>query len=88
MEDQTVKFVDLKEGGDEWADISGLEQYREYQMISGNLYRIDKPIALHVKRKPEGDAHRIIDADGVRHYIPAGAWEAFRFKGKFGIGAE
>lgn len=55
------------------------EDYRLYIFIGETTLRIEKPRWLHVKRKPEGDSHRIIDASGVSHYIAPG-WLAFSFK--------
>lgn len=66
-----------------FTDISGLEEWREYIYPNG-AYRISEPVRVHVTRKVNGDSHRLIDADGVRHYVPAG-WIAFRFKGEWGV---
>ena len=64
-------------------DISGLEEWREYIWKDGSTYRIEKPISIFIKRNELGDSHRLVDAQGVRHYVPAG-WLAFRFVGKWG----
>ena len=67
----------------EWLDISN-EQYREYDFGDGRMVRIEGPDKLHVKRKDEGDSHRILDVDGVSHYIPVGwvkiEWEVHEGK--------
>ena len=55
------------------------EEYREYVFPGGNVVTIDSPVLLHVKRKPTGDAHRLIDASGMSHYVPAG-WIHLRWK--------
>ena len=78
-----MKLVPYKEEDLNWTDISALEEWREYVFPAG-VYHIEHPISLNVKRKPEGDSHRVIDKDGIRHYIPVG-WMAMRFKGKWGF---
>ena len=65
----------------EFADISN-EAFRTYTFPNGEV-TITNPIKLNVKRKPEGDSHRIIDAESVSHYIPAG-WIHLSWKGKTG----
>jgi hypothetical protein len=66
----------------EFADISN-EAYRTYAFGGGRSYTITEPVKLNVTRKPNGDSHRIIDAAGVCHYIPAG-WIGLSWKGKNG----
>lgn len=65
-----------------FADISN-ELYRTYTFPTGEV-TINEPVKLSVKRKPEGDSHRIIDAAGNSHYIPAG-WLKLSWKGKEGV---
>ena len=65
-------------------NLEGLEEWREYNFGNGKVFRIEKPVKVHIKRKPEGDSHRLIDAQGVRHYVPAG-WIGFSFGGKWGL---
>ena len=55
---------------DEWLDISD-ELWREY-VFSDMTVRIELPARVMVKRKPDGDSHRIVDNKGVAHYIPVG----------------
>jgi len=55
------------------------ESWREYCFTDGMVYRIDKPCTLYVKRKPDGDSHRVVDHEGVVHYVPAG-WRIVRWK--------
>lgn len=56
------------------------EEFREYQFEGGGVYRIKHPKWLHVKRQTASlHSHRIIDADGVSHYIPSG-WIGLRWK--------
>lgn len=63
---QTPEF---KNGTDlEFTDISS-EQWREYQFLGGETIRIEAPLKLNVS---ESGGHRIFDAKGVSHYIPAG----------------
>lgn len=49
-------------------DISS-ELYREYRFLGGDMVRIEAPLKLNVS---ESGGHRIFDAKGVSHYIPAG----------------
>lgn len=73
------ELPELKDGEDlSWSDVSD-EQYREYHFGDGKVFRIDEPVSLNVKRKPEGDSHRVLDADGKSHYVPAG-WIAITLK--------
>jgi len=65
----------------EFADISN-ELYREYAFPTGTV-RINNPVKLNVKRKPEGDSHRIIDDKGKAYYVPAG-WLLLSWEGKNG----
>lgn len=65
-----------------WTAIDN-EKYRMYDFGNGVTYRIDFPVQLNVKRKPEGDSHRVIDALGVSHYVRAG-WVAIKWEGKNG----
>jgi len=72
----------------EWMDLTN-ESFREYVFPHGIL-RIDNPVKVIVKRKPEGDSHRVIAAaeDGtpVSYYVPAG-WLAIRWYGLDGQAA-
>jgi len=52
----------------EFSDISS-EQWREYSFLGGNTVRIDAPLRLNVSAS---GGHRLFDAEGVSHYIPAG----------------
>lgn len=63
----------------EFTDISS-EQWREYHFIGGEIVRIEGPLRLNVS---ESRGHRIFDAAGVSHYIPAG-WIHLKWKGKDG----
>lgn len=59
-------------------DISG-ERWREYQFreVSGDrltVYRILDPVKLFLKKYPDGTpgtTHRVLDARGVMHCVPA-----------------
>lgn len=44
------------------------EEWREYD-FQGRVYRIEKPVALYVR--PNGTTHRVVDAAGVTHCLPA-----------------
>jgi len=66
---------------EKWEDLTKRgyqEVWREY-VFNDMTYRIEGAIKLIVKRKPEGDSHRIIDHFGVVHYVPVG-WRAIRFQ--------
>ena len=63
------------------------EEWREYTipaMVEGKVvyatYRIVKPVTLYIKPTERGDSHRVVDSDGVMHYVRAG-WINFRSKG-------
>lgn len=57
------------------------EVWREYEWeykepitnaIVKRVYRIYDPVSLYIRIKPEmGTTHRVVDADGVAHCIPA-----------------
>jgi hypothetical protein len=57
------------------------EAFRTYVFANGGKVTITAPVSLSVRRKPEGDSHRIIDAEGTSHYIPAG-WIHLFWRGK------
>lgn len=62
------------------------EAWRSYKFVrDGQVVEttIIQPVKLNVKRSAGGDSHRIIDAQGVSHYIPAG-WVHLSWKGKSG----
>jgi hypothetical protein len=64
-----------------WADINN-EKSRTYTFPTGSV-TVLHPVKLNVKRKPEGDSHRLIDAAGISYYIPAG-WLMLSWEGKDG----
>jgi len=51
------------------------EVWREYNMVAKDYlfptrtYRIDHPVTLFTR--PGGTTHRIVDADGITHCVPA-----------------
>ena len=53
------------------------EEYRIYFFPKGEERRIDYPVAINVSRS---GGHKIIDGDGITHYIPKGwielVWKA------------
>lgn len=60
-------------------DLSG-EEWREYQFHSlgepdkAIVYRITSPVTLFLKKYPDGKCgttHRVLDAEGVVHLVPA-----------------
>lgn len=80
----SIELVPYTEDELKFNNIEGLEEWREYDFGQGKTYRVDRPIRVHITRKPGGDSHRLIDAQGVRHYVPSG-WIGFRFEGKWGM---
>ena len=44
------------------------EAWREYE-FGGIVYRINNPVALYMR--PGGTTHRVLDADGIVHIVPA-----------------
>ena len=54
------------------------ETSRTYVFGPGSAYRIDLPIIVAVKKTARGDTHRVVDAKGACHYIPAG-WIAIHW---------
>ena len=64
-----------------WLSTDG-EDYREYLYPTGTL-RIDHPQKVYVKRKPEGDSHRVVALENdqpVSYYVAPG-WLAIRWVG-------
>lgn len=54
---------DLKE-----IDLAGVEEWREYDW-GNRVYRIEKPVRVYTREG--GTTHRVVDADGVVHCVPA-----------------
>ena len=63
----------------EFTDISS-EQWREYQFLGGQAIRIEAPLKLNVSAS---GGHRVFDAEGVSHYVPAG-WIHLKWTAKDG----
>ncbi len=59
-------------------DVSS-EMRREYIFADGFTYSIENPWTLYIKRKKTGDSHRVLDAQGVVHYIPSN-WRILRWE--------
>lgn len=49
-------------------DVKGVEQWREYD-FGGRVYRIVTPVSVEFREG--GATHRVIDADGIVHCVPA-----------------
>jgi hypothetical protein len=49
-------------------DLKGVEEWREYD-FGGRVYRIEAPTNVHFR--PGGETHRVTDADGIVHCVPA-----------------
>lgn len=62
--------------------VKGVEQYREYVYSDGYSYRITNPNVVFIPATgPKQQSHRVLDTEGVTHYIPAD-WRAIRWVGK------
>ena len=61
-------------------ELAGVEEWREYD-FGGRAYRIDKPVS--VQFRPGGETHRVTDAEGIVHCVPAPGQNgcALRWKG-------
>lgn len=64
--DEVAKFKNASDL--EFTDISS-ELWREYRFLGEETVRIEAPLKLNVSAS---GGHRIFDAAGVSHYIPAG----------------
>ncbi len=67
----------------EWYATTG-EVSRTYVFPNSGEYTINNPEKVLVKRKPEGDSHRVIsyeDGSPVSHYVASG-WIAIRWHGE------
>ena len=73
---QVVEF--RNESGLDFKDISS-ERWREYTFADGQAVRIDNPLRLYVS----DNGHRILDAEGVSHYVPLG-WIHLKWQAKEG----
>lgn len=73
---QVVEF--RNDSGLDFKDISS-EQWREYTFADGQAVRIEKPLKLYVS----DNGHRILDAEGVSHYVPLN-WIHLKWQAKDG----
>lgn len=49
-------------------DVKGVENLREYD-FSGRVYRVEAPVKVQFRKG--GTTHRVTDASGVTHCVPA-----------------
>ena len=49
-------------------ELNGEEEWREYD-FSGRIYKIDKPMIVEFREG--GSTHRVTDAEGIVHCVPA-----------------
>jgi hypothetical protein len=49
-------------------NVEGVEEWREYD-FGNRVYRIDNPVSVHFR--PLGSTHRVLDASGITHCVPA-----------------
>lgn len=70
----------INESKNEFVDISS-EEYRIYHfpLTEGGPVRIDNPLYLSAGK----NGHRLLDAEGISHYIPSG-WKHLSWKSKQG----
>jgi hypothetical protein len=65
IESTSLTFTDLVNESDyTFFDVTS-EQYREYVYLGKGTIRIDNPVAVAVSKS----GHRVLDADGVSHFI-------------------
>ena len=70
MEDQKKFIANIDEDG--MLDIS-TENFRTYHYPDGSKFTIERPKALHVKRREDGtDSHRLVDRNGHGWYVKPG----------------
>lgn len=72
MSNQTISGIDFK-------DITS-EEFREYIFPQGEVVRITAPARINISKS---GGHRIVDTNGVSHYISKG-WLELRWKAKEG----
>lgn len=66
---------------EKWHDITS-EEWREYDFGVEGIVYIEKPVKLNIKRRADGlDSHRVLDSDGISHYIRPG-WLEVKWKSK------
>ena len=56
----------------------GSEDWREYQLPNGEVYKIVAPMELWIKEGATG--HRIVDGTGVTHWVPVNENTIIRWK--------
>jgi hypothetical protein len=49
-------------------DVKSVEEWREYD-FGGRVYRIDNPVSVEFRRG--STTHRVTDAEGIVHCLPA-----------------
>ena len=74
-----MKFEDINNQSTLTLNNISSEDWREYDFGSQSV-RVTKPLALNVSKS---GGHRIIDAEGVSHYVPKG-WIHLSWKSKEG----
>lgn len=66
---QVVRLIKQKKDPDMIKiDVNGIERWREYD-FGGRIYRIDNPVSVEFKK--DSTTHRVTDADGIVHCVPA-----------------
>jgi hypothetical protein len=61
--------------------VEGVEKFREYIYADGFTYRIDEPLEVFIRETSSGHSHRVVDSEGMAHYMPTG-WRVLRWKGE------
>jgi hypothetical protein len=80
MIDKDTTLVLRNETDEEFKDISS-EEYRQYSFLADNgfIHRVTINDPLYLNVRPTG--HRILDAQGISHFIPTG-WKQLSWKAK------
>ena len=76
----TNKITLINEGSYTFFEVD-TEEYRIYKWGNGSSVRIESP--AYVSVNPNNGGHRILDMDGMSHYIPTG-WIQLSWKSKEG----
>ena len=73
-----MNFQDIINGSNLTLNDISSEKWREYE-FDNKIIHIDRPLALNVSK----NGHRVVDDEGVVHYIPKG-WVHLSWKAKDG----
>ena len=54
------------------------ESWREYVYEDEKVYRIENPLMLYIREG--GSGHRVLDKEGVTHWVPINVWHCIRWQ--------